>query len=199
MQKIMMNLIILKILFFICIPIGIFLLVAGIKLVYKVFNTKVIVETQMSEEGVSFEITKSGNYSIWIKAPIFRTNHLDKIKPKIYNQDNQKYIKLRYNFLRSQYTRSNNGSVGQMKLLTFKAEKGNYQLELVEGSSLHIPFEKQIVSSVLKEADIAKCFIQVREDTPSFYGLSGVLLIVLGVGGSIAGFVLGLLTEKIWG
>ena len=78
MQKIMMNLIILKILFFIYIPIGIFLLVAGIKMVYKVFNTKVIVETQMSEETVSFEITKSGNYSIWIKAPIFRTNHLEK-------------------------------------------------------------------------------------------------------------------------
>ena len=47
-------------------------------MVYKVFNTKVIVETQMSEESVSFEITKSGNYSIWIKAPIFRTNHLEK-------------------------------------------------------------------------------------------------------------------------
>ena len=194
----MMNLITFKILFFICIPIGIFLLVAGIKIVYKVFNAKVIVETQMSEESASFEITKSGNYSIWIKAPVFRTNHLDKIKPKIYNQDNQKYIKLRYNFLRSQFTRSNNGSVGQLKLLTFKAEKGNYQLELVEGSSIHIPFEKQI-DSVFKEADIAKCFIQVRENTPTFYGLSGVLLIVLGVGGSIAGFVLGLLTEKIWG
>ena len=195
----MMNLITFKILFFICIPIGIFLLVAGIKRVYRVFNSKVIVGTQMLVKSVSFEITKSGNYAIWIKAPIFRTNHLDKIKPKIYNQDNQKYIKLQYNFFSSQYTRSNNGSVGQMKLFTFKAEKGNYQLELVESSSLYLQFQKQIVGTVLKEADIAKCVIQVRENTPSFYGLSGVLLIVLGAGGSIAGFVLGLLTEKIWG
>ena len=43
-------------------------------MMYKVFNTKVIAETQMSEKSVSFEITKSGNYSIWIKAPIFRKN-----------------------------------------------------------------------------------------------------------------------------
>ena len=88
---------VLKILFFVCIPIGIWLLIVGIKMVYKVFNTKILAEIRMSDESVNFEITKSGSYAIWVKAPVFQKNYLDEVKIKIYNQDKQEYKKLWYN------------------------------------------------------------------------------------------------------
>ncbi len=185
----------LKILFFTCIPIGIFLLVVGIKRVHRVFNTAMLAEVRMSEESVDFEIAEAGRYAIWVKAPAFQANHLDRIRPAIYNSDKRQEIELQHNFLRP---RSNNGSTGQLKLFTFRAEAGSYTMKLVEGSSLLIPLQG-LAGSMLKEADTANCLFQVRKTTPPLYGLSGVLLIVLGAGGSIAGFVLGLLTEKIFG
>ena len=194
-----MNLAVLRILFFACIPIGIWLFIKGIKMVHKVFNTNILAEIKLSDENVSFEITKSGKYAIWIKAPAYQKNYLDKIKVVIYNQDRQQYMNLQYNFLSSQFTRSNNGSNGKMKLLTFKAEAGNYKMELVEGS--HLDIIQKGVGAILptKYADINKCFFQVRETTSWYYGFLGVLAIIFGIGSAIAGFVLGLLTNKIWG
>jgi len=165
-------------------------------MVYRVFNTNILAEINLSDESVNFEITKSGSYAIWIKAPVFQKNYLDKVKVKIYNQDKNEYVKLQYNIFSTQ---SNNGSVGNMKLLTFKAEAGNYKMELVEGSNL--PFWQKASGAILpaQYADINKCFSQVRENTPWYYGLSGILMIIIGAGSAIAGFVLGLLTDKIWG
>ena len=191
-----MNLAILQILFFVCIPIGIGLLIVGIKMIYKVFNTNILAEIRMSAESVNFEITKSGSYAIWVKAPVFQRNYLDKVKIKIYNQDKQEYKELWYNIFSTQ---SNNGSVGKMKFLTFNAEAGNYKAELSEGTNLWTTERILARALPVKEADINNCFFQVRENTSWYYGLSGILLIVLGAGGSMAGFVLGLLTEKIWG
>jgi len=86
-----------------------------------------------------------------------------------------------------------------MKFLTFNAEAGNYKAELSEGTNLWIT--QRILGKALpaKEADINNCFFQVRENTSWYYGLFGVLTIILGAGSAIAGFVLGLLTNKIWG
>ncbi len=190
-----MNPMVLKILFFTCIPIGIFLLVVGIKRVYRVFNTATLAEIRMSEESVDFEIAEAGRYSVWAKAPAFKYNHLDRIRPAIYNRDNRQKIELIHNFLGA---KSNNGSTGELKLFSFRAEAGKYTMKPAEGSSLLIPLQGR-TAPMLKEADLSDCLFLVRKNTPPLYGLSGVLSIVLGVGASIAGFVLGLLTEKIWG
>jgi hypothetical protein len=194
-----MNLQVLQILFFSCIPIGIFLFVKGIKMVRKFSNKNILMEMRLSDNSMDFAITKSGRYAVWVKAPVCKRNHLDKVKINIYNQNKQKYLKLWKNIFATQ---SNNGSVGQSKYLSFKAQAGNYKAELSEGTQLRI-IERMlwvIYQPILrlKEADINECFFQVRENTSPFYGLLSVLTIILGVGSAIAGFVLGLLTETIW-
>ena len=159
-------------------------------------------EISLSDKSMDFEITKSGRYAIWVKAPVFKRNHLDKVKINIYNQDKQKYIKLWKNIVAPQ---SSNGSVGQMKYLFFKAEAGNYTAELSKGTQLRIL--ERILWAVLfvlfrvllEEADINKCFFQVRENTPPLYGLFGTLTTIVGGVSIMSGFVLGILTETIWG
>ena len=121
----------------------------------------ILAEIQMSEESVNFEIAEPGSYSVWVKAPVFQKNYLDKIKVKIYNQDDKEYVKLQYTIFGTQ---SNNGSVGQMKFLTFKAKAGHYKIELVEGSNL--PFWQKHLGAVLplKYADINNCLFQIRKN-----------------------------------
>lgn len=189
-----MDLTLLRTLFFLGGAVGIFLVVVGARRIYRVFNTRILAQIPMSVESVDFKIQTSGNYSVWIKAPLFQTNHLDKIKPRIYNQDRQRDVPLQYNFFTSQYTRQSGLKNGHLKLYTFKAEQGNYKLETTAGSSLHIPFEKEILKTFLSEANITKCFFQVRENMPPLYGLFGTLMTVFG-GVSI---FLGLLTNEIW-
>ncbi|MCL1937284.1 MAG: hypothetical protein FWF52_02675 [Candidatus Azobacteroides sp.] len=191
-----MNLIVLKSLFFTCIPVGIFLLIAGIKKVRMMFNMDILAEIRLSDHCEKFEIPKSGIYAIWIKAPAYQKNHLDKVKIKIYDEDRKEYKKLR-NIL-FQPSSVNLSGIGKAKIFTFKAEKGNYKAELEKSSSIFL-FKKLATNLPLKEADLQNCFFQIRENKSFFYGLFSVLMIVIGVGISIAGFVLGLLTEKLWG
>jgi len=185
----------LQILFFSGIPIGIFLLVVGIKMLRKFFSSQnTVMEIPLSDKTMDFEIIKQGRYAVWVKAPVFQKNHLDKVKLQLYNKDKQEYIKLWHIFVRPQ---SNNGSAGQLKYLFFRAEAGNYRAEIVEGSNICktlIFIEKlmlilTLVYSRFKEADMNKCFFQVRENTPPLYGLRGTLTTVLGGVSILVGIV----------
>lgn len=59
-----MLLISLKVLFFCLIPIGIFILVKGIRLLTKAFNGEVLATIPYLQEDGQFSVTKSGNFSV---------------------------------------------------------------------------------------------------------------------------------------
>lgn len=171
------------VLLYVSIPLGIFLLVKGIKMVRKVLAQDILMEMPMSKKTIDFEIQESGQYAVWVKVPVLKFNHLDKIKIAIYNKDTEKYVTLWKKVIG---VKSNDGSVAQGKFLTFTVEAGNYKAELLEGTQL-ILLERFIwlfngwwYKLIFKEADIDKCFFQVRKDTPPLYGLRTTLTTVLG-------------------
>ncbi len=202
-----MDVLYIKVLFFSCIPLGICLLIIGIRRLRKFFNTKILAETRMlAGETVSFELEKPERIAVWIKAPLRKLNYLDRVKITVYNQDKQEYVKLCYKFFQ---VRFNGFSEGRVKRYFFWAEAGNYKVEIVEGSSLL--FIEKLMGNLLKfsplfflflsikRADVNNCFFQVRENKAPFYGFFSILMTVLGAAGIIVGFILGILADLIWG
>jgi hypothetical protein len=178
----------LKILFFACIPVGIFLLIKGIKMALKAFNTKIFAEIKLSETSKDFEITQSGSFEIQIKAPAFKKSHLDKLKPAIYNRDKNAYISLHRSIVRS-HSNSLSG-IATLKLFTFEAAAGNYKVEITEGSSL-LPLEGGLQKFLpIKEANLSDCAFQIRESIPVLRLVAGILLTIAGGMISIGGLVL---------
>ena len=148
-----------RILFFCLVPIGVYLLIVSIGLVRKSFSGGIIVELPFANKRVNFSIPKSGDYSIWQKAPLFRKLPIDAFKPVITHQFTSENVMLSPSLWRA---RSNDGSVGKMELYTFLARAGEYTLELKEVS--HISgLESVVVKAIpIKEFSIQQYFIQLR-------------------------------------
>ena len=183
-----------RILFFCLIPIGIVILVLGIKLLRKSFNGTVLLESAFDKPTGHFSVTKSGAHSVWMKGPLFRRNPIDKLHPRIFNDATNEEVNLNTSILSS---RSNGSSTGRMELYTFWAKAGNYRLEIAEGSG--ISGVQQWLARVFpaKNVDLKKHFIQIRESQSQLLTLLAIPVILAGGFGVIGGFVLGLLADQI--
>jgi len=184
-----------QILFFCCIPLGVFILIKAIRLVKKTFNGEIILEIPFSQKISTFEITKPGVYSIWHKGKIFRKAPLDKFKPLIRNAVTKEEIVLIPSFFRPN---SNNGRTGRMELFRFSAPAGKFKLELTEGSS--VTSLEQAISGLfpLKQVDVDHYFIQVRESQPLLFVILGIVMLVLSGLCIIGGLVIGILAGQIF-
>lgn len=92
--------------------------------------------------------------------------------------------------------RSNNLSTGTMELFTFYAPVGEYQLDLVEGSS--VSRLQRILGEMIPLADIdlSQYFIQIRESQSQVLTMLTIPLLLLGMAGMVCGLVFGLLVEQ---
>lgn len=183
-----------KILFFCLIPIGIFALIKGIKLMRKSFNGALLLEIPFSQLKAQFYISKAGTFSIWQKGKLLTRTRVDKLRPYIYSELTKEELNLNYSSLSP---RTNDFTTGRMELFTFYAQIGNYKIELKEGTSL-IGLQNLISKAIpSKSIDMTKFFIQVRESQPQVYTFLAIPMIISGMGGIIGGFVLGILADQI--
>ena len=189
-----MNPLNLKILLFCLVPIGFFILFKGIKLLMNGFNGKVLLELPYNNRAGLFTISKSGTYSIWQKGPLFKKTPVAKFRPQVRNTANSQVIKLHYSILS---TRVNGFSDGRMQLFTFKADTGNYELILGAGTSV-FSFQDILAKAIpLADIDLEHYFIQVRESQSELVNLLSILIILLGAGCTVAGFVLGSFADTL--
>ena len=72
-----------QLLFFCLIPVGIIILIFGIKLLQKVFNGDIIPEIPYSQKSSELIISEPGHYSIRHKGQFFRKAPLDEFRPEI--------------------------------------------------------------------------------------------------------------------
>jgi hypothetical protein len=182
-----------KYLFFALVPLGILLLVMGVRMALAMFNAPVLAEISMAEKSRDFKIEKPGAYAIWVKAPRFGRTDYNQFKVRIRNQATKEEARLRPVLARVQ---SSGWSSAKFKLFSFDAKPGSYSIELGEGHNLSLTEQwlgKNHELPLLKVADPAKRFFQVCEDVSVFYMVGGILLTIAGGGASIAGLVLGLL------
>lgn len=61
-----------RIFFFCLMPIGVYILIKGIKLIRGSFNGKLISETPYSQKIANFSVEEKGIYAVWQKGPIFK-------------------------------------------------------------------------------------------------------------------------------
>ena len=189
-----MNPLYLEILLFCLVPIGLFILFKGIKLLMNGFNGKVLLELPYNNRAGLFTISKSGTYSIWQKGPLFKNTPVAKFRPQVRNTANSQVIKLHYSILSP---RVNGFSNSRMKLFTFKADRGNYELILSAGTSVS-SFQNILAKAIpLADIDIELYFIEVRESQSDLLTLLSILIILLGAGCTVGGFVLGSLADTL--
>jgi hypothetical protein len=185
----------LAIIFFCLIPVGIVILLYSIKLVRKSFSGDIILEISFTQKSADFVITKPGNYSIWHKGQFFRKAPLNQFKPVIINKSTGDKIWLSPSIFRPN---SNNGVTARMELFRFILPAGKYRLELDEGSSIS-GFENSIIRYFpVRQADLDKYFIQVRESQPSIFVIFGIILISLAGLCIIGGLIFGILADQIF-
>ena len=183
-----------RILFFCLIPIGIFVLIKGIKLMRRSFNGKVLLEIPFSQLNGQFYVSKGGTFSVWQKGKLLKRTPVDKVRPFIYRESTKEELKLNYSLLSP---RTNDFSTGRMELFTFYAPIGNYKVELKEGTSLfgfQNVISKAMPSTVIDKTEFS---IQIRESQPQIFTFMAIPMLILGMGGIIGGFVLGILADQI--
>jgi hypothetical protein len=183
-----------RILFFCLIPVGIVILVWGIKLLQRSFNGTILLELPFSAGSGSFSVARSGVHSIWIKGPLFKRNPIDRMHPRIISEATNQEVPLATSLLAP---RSNSFSTGRIEFYTFSAEVGTYRLELVAGSGisgLQRLLAKAFPSGPL---DLSKYFIQIRESQSALIPLLAIPVIIAGGGGIIGGLVMGLLADQL--
>ncbi len=185
-----------RILFFCLIPIGIFLLVKGIRLVQKSLGGTVLLEIPYLQKTGQFTVLKAGYFSIWQKGSLRKRTPINQFKPYIFNEQTNELLKLSFSLMRPQVK---GFSVGRMAICSFFALPGNYRLELREGSSVS-KLEGLLANVVpVGKIDLAKYFVQVRASQFFLFTFLAVILIVLGAFGIIGGLVLGLLADQMIG
>lgn len=184
----------LRILFFCLIPIGIFALVKGIKLISKSFNGKVILEIPYSQESGKFSISKEGIYSIWQKGKLLKRTPIDKFRPHIYNELTNEELDISTSLLGLHY---NDFSTGRMEIFTFHAPVGDYRVELKEGTS--IAGLQNLITKLIpyESVDLTSFFIQIRESQSRVFTFLAIPIILFGAFGILGGFILGLLADQI--
>ncbi|CAM3777337.1 hypothetical protein MUGA111182_09055 [Mucilaginibacter galii] len=191
-----MSILLIRILFFCCVPIGIFILVKGIKLIRKAFYGPLFLELSYLQGTGHFTLTEEGDYSVWHKAPLLKRVPIDRYRPHIYNDLTNEEVNLSRSYSGMQ---ANSFDDGRIELFTFSASLGNYTLQLKEGSS--ISGLQKVIANIIPQsdgADLSKHFIQVRKTQPVLLTFLAIPIIILGGGGIIGGFVLGLLADQVF-
>ncbi|MGN7785084.1 hypothetical protein ACTJIJ_11175 [Niabella sp. 22666] len=183
-----------RILFFCLIPIGVFLLVKGIRLMRKSLNGVVLLEIPYLQKAGQFTVAKAGYFSIWQKGSLMKRTPIDQFRPSVYNERTSEPLKLSFSVMRLQV---NSFSVGRIQICSFYAQPGDYRLQLEDGTSVS-KLESLVAKVVpLPGIDLAKYFIEVRTSQSPVFIFLAIPLILLGAFGIIGGLVLGLLADQI--
>jgi len=190
-----MSILSIRILLFILVLIGIFIVFKAIKLFSNAFNGIILLTLPYNDNAGSFTASKPGVYAIWHKGPLFKKTPLTYFKPHILNTATDKEIKLNRSILSP---RLNSFDTGRMELFTFKAEAGHYELKLVPGSSTS-RFQAMVGDALpLADVDLNKYSIEIQKSQAQVFTILAIPLLLLGIAGIVSGLVVGLLAEKIF-
>ncbi|MGP9491772.1 hypothetical protein [Psychrobacter sp. AOP7-B1-24] len=185
-----MSILSIRILLFILILIGIFIVFKAIKLFKNAFNGVKLLTLPYNDNLGHFTVSKSGIYAIWHKGPLFKKTPLAKFRPNISSTSTGKEIKLYHSILSP---RSSNLQTGGVELFTFRAEVGHYELKLVPGSSTS-RFQAMIGGAMpMADIDLSRYFVEVKESQSQMLTILAIPLLLLGIVSIIGGLVIGLL------
>jgi hypothetical protein len=176
-------LILIRLAFGALVPLGIFLLVKAIKLLRGSFFGSVIAEARLGgpPQLVELAVAKAGLHAIWLRgrrAQVYGLNNKT-FRPAIWEDTTRELVPLHATLGRTQ---ASDGDGYREKFYTFEVPAGRYALDL---------------SGLPLAGDVAGLVVQVRETTPTYYGVAGILLCIVSGFLIIGGIVLASLAGEI--
>ena len=190
-----MNIINIKILVFCFVPIGLILLYLSVKSLRRLFFGAMAIELPYLNKTTSFYINEVGKYTLWHKGGLLKKVPHTEFKPVIKNVTTGEIIALKSSVFRPSVNGVDNARV---MLFHFNLlDKGEYNIQLAEGSSiskLEIFLSKMLS---LREVNLNHYSIQVRKSQPFYITMISILFTVFSGLMVIGGFVVSLLAEQI--
>ena len=174
----------LKYLLFLLVPVGIYLVVIGIKKVRLFAKAKMIYEMPVSLIDGSFRLEDGGKYDIWLSGKKYSVSPIYNLDIKLKNNATGEFVILYLDFFRT--TASSFKDV-RVKLYTFGAETGSYNISLTDRAEER----DNIINN--RGIDYKKFSIQIRENVQGLNIFLGALCIILGVMAIDAGLIFPLL------
>jgi hypothetical protein len=170
-------LILIRLVFAALVPLGIFLLVKAIKLLRGSFFGNIIAEARLGGL-VELVVAKAGLYAIWLRGRRAQVYALSSktFRPAIWENATRELVPLHATLGRT------HGDGYREKFYTFEVPAGRYTLDL---------------SGPSQAGDVAGLVVQVRETTPTYYGVAGILLCIVSGFLIIGGIVLASLAGEI--
>jgi len=155
----------LKYLLLLLVPVGIYLMVIGIKKASGFAKAKMIYEMPVSLIDGSFRLEDGGKYDIWLCGKKYSVSPIYNLDIKLKNNATGEFVILYPDFFR---TTASSFKDFRVKLSTFDAETGSYSVEEREN----------IINN--RGIDYKKFSIQIRENVQGITIFLGVLGIILG-------------------
>ena len=174
----------LKYLLFLLVPVGIYLVVIGIKKVRLFANAKMIYEMPVSLIDGSFRLEDGGKYDIWLSGKKYSISPIYNLDIKLKNNATGEFVILYPDFFR---TTASGIKDFRVKLYTFGAETGSYNISLTDREEER----ENIINN--RGIDYKKFSIQIRENVQGITMFLGVLGIILGFMAIDVGLVFSLL------
>ena len=173
-----------RILLFCLIPAGIYLLVIGIKWIRKALGGAVLLDIPLRQSEAIFTVEKEGNYAIWQKGRFLGRVAVTVPLPTIYNEQTGEKLRLDYPFAT---VRSNNGSTGKIRMLTFYASAGKYHYQLFANTFEQNNWLDKNRSG--KKSNIDNLSLEIKESRPAIWLVLGILILILSAFCIISGLV----------
>lgn len=160
------------------VAVGIFLLIRGIRRVLKAVGGSVLLKLPLAQRNGRFVLPNTGDYAIWQSGRTLLGVPTKMPLPVITSQQTAEKIRVSPVF---SSMRVSNGWERRIQLFTFRADTGQYDLEL--------PMDTP--SAYIK----SPYFLEIREQRPSYWLVLGVLTIILAAACIIAGLILPFLSR----
>lgn len=161
----------LKYLLFLLVPVGIYLMVIGIKKASGFAKAKMIYEMSVSAIDGSFRLEDGGKYDIWLCGKKYSVSPIYNLDIKLNNNATGKFVILYPDFFR---TTTSSIKDFRVKLSTFDADRGSYNISLTDRAEER----ENIINN--RGIDYKKFSIQIRENVNTATIFLGVLGIILG-------------------
>ncbi|GAB4055027.1 BRCT domain-containing protein [Spirosoma litoris] len=149
--------------------IGIYLLIQGIKRIMKAAGGSVLLKLPLTQKSGQFVVTNAGDYTIWQSGRTLQRVPMKMSAPTIQALLTGEKVTVNPTF---SSIRVNNGWEGRIQLFTFRAEAGEYKLELAT------PYPESAYA------------LEIRERKPGYLLVFGILIVLLGAACLIGAMVL---------
>lgn len=177
-----------RILCFLLVPAGGYLLYFAIRMLRKTFAGRIIAEMPFSQQEMVFDIPEAGTYAVWLSGTLFSRSPVDKFELALTDHVSGVPVARAPSVLRPHV---NGFDSARIEYLRFSAGPGRYRMTATEKAGKSWLERAVPLIAGTNKADDKNHSLQIRESQPVYFMLLSVFLLIVSLAGIIGGLVLG--------